>query len=330
MPNDIDTGLHSADAAIAARLRGPALVPLTEYGVIAASGADAVSFLQGQLTADVAGLAPDRLQLAGYCTVKGRLLATFHLWRSDDAVFLRLPRELVATLIKRLSMFVLRSKARLVDASDAWTTFALIGPGSADCLSSAGLAVPEATWGSVAVESLRIDRLPPAAGIGERFLLTLPAGTDLPQSLASLPRASSEDWWASEIAAAVPTVFTATQEKFVPQMINFEVLGGVNFRKGCYPGQEVVARSQYLGKLKRRMQVAHAEAKDVLPGADVFDASGNAVGNVVMAANAAAGADLLFEAPVERLQAGTLHLESGSGPELTVRPLPYELFDPTA
>jgi folate-binding protein YgfZ len=298
--------------------------------VIAASGADAVSFLQAQLTADVAGLAPDRLQLGGYCTVKGRLLATFHLWRSGDAVFLRLPRELVPTLIKRLSMFVLRSKARLADASDAWTTCALIGPGSADCLSGAGLAVPEATWDSVTTGSLRIDRLPPASGFGERFFLTLPAGTDLPQSLASLPRASSENWWASEIAAAVPTVFAVTQEKFVPQMINFEVLGGVNFRKGCYPGQEVVARSQYLGKLKRRMQVAHADARDVLPGADVFDASGNAVGNVVMAANAADGADLLFEAPVERLQAGTLHLESGTGPALAVRPLPYELFDPTA
>jgi folate-binding protein YgfZ len=125
-------------------------------------------------------------------------------------------------------------------------------------------------------------------------------------------------------------VFAATQEKFVPQMINFEVLGGVNFRKGCYPGQEIVARSQYLGKLRRRMHVAHADAADVQPGADIYSSDGQAVGTVVMAAAADGGTDLLFEVPVERLGSGSLHLVSGSGPKLDVRPLPYELFDPTA
>lgn len=330
MPNDIDAGLRKTDETLAARLRTPTLVPLTEFGVIAASGVDAVSFLQAQLTADVAGLAADRMQLAGYCSVKGRLLATFHLWRSADGVLLRLPRELVATLIKRLSMFVLRSKVKLVDASDAWSTCALLGAGSAECLRAEGLAAPDVPWSSMTAGSLRIDRLLPASGVGERYLLTLPAGAELPPGLAALPRETSEAWWRSEIAAAVPTVFAATQEKFVPQMINFEVLGGVNFRKGCYPGQEIVARSQYLGKLKRRMQIAHADAKGVLPGADVFDDTGNVVGTVVMAAAGPDGSDLLFEVPVERLQSGSLHLEAATGPTLAVRPLPYDLVDPTA
>jgi len=331
MPNDIAAVTKSAAGEpLAMRLLEPVLAPLPEFGVIEVSGDNAVSFLQSQLTNDVAELAPDRMELAGYCTVKGRLLATLHLWRSADAVLLRLPRELIAPLIKRLSMYVLRSKAKLTDVSDAWSTWALIGAGSAERLRSAGIAVPASPWNSSLAGALRIDRVPPAPGVGERFLLTLPAGSVLPEGIATLRRAASTEWWSSEVAAAVPTVFAATQEKFVPQMINFEVLGGVNFRKGCYPGQEIVARSQYLGKLRRRMYVAHATAAEVQPGADVYHSDGQAVGTVVMAAAADGGTDLLFEVPVDRLESGSLHLESASGPKLEVRPLPYELFDPTA
>jgi tRNA-modifying protein YgfZ len=137
----------------------------------------------------------------------------------------------------------------------------------------------------------------------------------------------------SEIDAAVPTVFAATQEKFVPQMINFEVLGGVDFKKGCYPGQEIVARSQYLGKLKRRMRPAHVDADDPpSAGSDIVHSSdGQAVGTVVMSARApGGGCDLLFEAPIDRVEAGTLQLGDSSGAMLQVRPLPYALFDPTA
>jgi len=331
MPNDVAAVTKSAPGSpLEARVLEPVLAPLHELGVIEISGADAVSFLQSQLTNDVAGLGPDRMELAGYCTVKGRLLATFHLWRSADAVRLRLPRELVTPLIKRLSMYVLRSKAKLTDASDSWSTWALIGSGSEQRLRDASIEAPAAPWGSSQSGDLRIDRVLPAPGVDERFLLTLRAGSQLPADIAALPRVPSAVWWSSEVAAAVPTVFAATQEKFVPQMINFEVLGGVNFRKGCYPGQEIVARSQYLGKLRRRMHVAHVDAADVQPGADVYAGDGQAIGTVVMAAAADSGTDLLFEVPVDRLESGSLHLESASGPKLDVRPLPYELFDPTA
>jgi folate-binding protein YgfZ len=159
-------------------------------------------------------------------------------------------------------------------------------------------------------------------------LLTQPTGAQLPLP-PNVERVTSDRWWLSEIEAAVPTVFAATQEKFVPQMINFEVLGGVDFKKGCYPGQEIVARSQYLGKLKRRMNVAHADAANVQAAADVFAAgSEQPVGTVVMAAPTSAGSELLFEAPLDRTE-GSLHLRGADGPLLTVRPLPYVLFDPT-
>jgi tRNA-modifying protein YgfZ len=306
-------------------------VPLPELGAIRVTGADAVTFLQTQLTNDVAGQPADTLRLSGYCTAKGRLLATFHQWRNDADVWLRLPRELAPSIVKRLSMFVLRAKVKVIDASDALSSAALLGPGSIEALERAGFAVPE-VWQAVAHDGVRVDRLPPSPQLGERFLLSHAPDASLPALWLALPQAAPNHWWWSEIDAAIPTVFSPTQEKFVPQMINFEVLGGVNFRKGCYPGQEIVARSQYLGKLKRRMQVAHAAGAVPTPGADVFRAGApQPVGTVVMAAAAPdGGTDLLFEAPIDQLQGSTLTLSATDDAPLDIRPLPYALFDPTA
>jgi folate-binding protein YgfZ len=320
-------------AEIDAVLQGPVLVRLDELGRIRVEGPDAVTFLQTQLTNDVAQLDAASFSLNGYCTPKGRLLATFHQWRDSDAVMLELPREILPPVMKRLAMFVLRSKAKLTDASAMHSTFAMLGPGAAAALRAVGLDVPELAWGSTTSGGVRTSRMPGAPELGERFLLT--AASDAPSALDQVQatRCGSAVWWWSEVAAAVATVFAATQEKFVPQMINFEVLGGVNFKKGCYPGQEIVARSQYLGKLKRRMQIAHAALPEPpAAGADVFhSAQSEPVGTVVMSAAAPrGGVDLLIELPVDRLESGSLHLESRDGVPLEVRKLPYDLFDPTA
>jgi folate-binding protein YgfZ len=329
MPHDTDTATPATDYS-AQGAHAPARVPLPELGVIAVSGPDAVSFLQSQLTNDVAHLAADQMQLNGYCTAKGRLLATFHQWRHGDDVMLRLPRELLPAVMKRLSMFVLRAKVKLDDATDAWTTFGLLGALSP--AQQAGAALPATPWTATTMGDLRVARVPGSGEAADRFLATMPAQGALPAWCAGLAALPATAWWRSEIEAGVPTVFAATQEKFVPQMINFEVLGGVNFKKGCYPGQEVVARSQYLGKLKRRMQRARTGQADVAIGADVYHAGAEQpVGTVVLAAPSPhAGTDLLFEVPIDRLGAGTLHLGSPTGPALELRGLPYELFDPTA
>jgi tRNA-modifying protein YgfZ len=338
MPHEIDSPvLLGAFAAppldLAAVLRAPAVARLSELGAIRVDGADATTFLQSQLTNDVAHLGTEALRLNGYCTPKGRLLATFHQWRDGDAFVLQLPRELVAPVAKRLSMFVLRAKARLTDISEQQATYALLGPQSSAALASAGINPPSQAWASTVNAGVRVSRLPAAPRVAERFLVTLATGATLPAALASLPVVASDAWWWSEVAAAVPTVFAATQERFVPQMINFEVLGGVDFKKGCYPGQEIVARSQYLGKLKRRMHVAHAEVDDPpSAGSDVFQSTQEqAIGTVVMAARApGGGVELLFEAPLDRVESGRLHIGSADGPALRIEPLPYELFDPTA
>jgi folate-binding protein YgfZ len=333
MPNDTDPDVLATATAEAGRaLREPVQVPLPELGVIAASGADALTFLQAQLTNDVAHLAPGQMQLNGYCTAKGRLLATFHQWRNGDDVMLRLPREILPAVLKRLSMFVLRAKVKLVDASDAWRTVAVLGNGIAGFAQRDGAQLPAAPWTGVVDGERRIDRVPGTGDVADRFLITLPSTAELPKWCAGLPETQAGAWWWSEIEAAVPTVFAATQEKFVPQMINFEVLGGVNFRKGCYPGQEIVARSQYLGKLKRRMQRAQVELDGVQAAADVYrSGEEQPIGTVVMAApSPRGGTELLFEVPVDRLQDSTIHLVSSTGPALALRGLPYELFDPTA
>ena len=316
-------------SAVTASDQTTLLAPLPEFGVICVSGADAVPFLQSQLTNDVSKLAPGKVQLSGYCTPKGRLLATFHQWRTDEGVFMRMPREIIGSVVKRLSMFVLRAKAKVTDVSDAWATCALLGEGT-DVLRDAGLSAPEVPWTSTTAGTVRVDRLLATPDGLSRYLLTSPREATLPLS-EDVERTTSSHWWLSEIDAALPTIFAATQEKFVPQMINLEVLGGVDFKKGCYPGQEIVARSQYLGKLKRRMNIADVDAADVQAGADVYHSdAAQPVGTVVMAAESpAAGSALLFEAPIDRLDSGTLHLRGLDGPRLRVRPLPYVLFDPT-
>ncbi len=326
-------GCWHFDAAEAeSALRRPVRASLAELGVIAVRGDDAARFLHGQLTNDVEHLGPDQLALNGYCNAKGRLLATFRTWRDESAAYLLLPREILPGVLKRLSMFVLRAKARLSDESDAWHAWAVFGAGAETSLATLGATLPGAPGQCVQIGGTRIARLHGAARLAERFLVIVPAAdsADWQARLSALPTVGSGVFWWSEIEAGVPTVLAATQEKFVPQMINFEVVGGVSFSKGCYPGQEVVARSQYRGKLRRRMQLAHcAVAADA--GADVF-AAGEAepAGTVVMAASAAGGGfDLLLECPLEKAEV-PLHLLSANGPLLELRALPYEIVDVTA
>ncbi len=323
---------HAPSTDLLRALAGPVCCPLDDYGVIAVTGADAVSFLQGQLTNDTAGLDAERVQFSGYCTAKGRLLAVFEQWRDGDAICLQLPKEILAPVMKRLSMFVLRAKARLEDRSADWQTVGVVGPGSTQRLAAVLGTLPDAGASRV-IDGLRVTRLADGTQARERFVLRCRAAdaANLQRALDGIARVDRGVWWWSEIDAARPTVLAATQEAFVPQMINLEVLGGVNFKKGCYPGQEVVARSQYLGKLRRRMSLAHlAQASGAaVAGGDVMAAGQTEpVGKIVLAAAAPGGGmDLLLECPMDRI--AELALEVGGLP-LARRELPYALVDVTA
>jgi folate-binding protein YgfZ len=201
---------------------------LNRYGVLAVTGADARDFLHAQLTNDIANLPGDRAALAGWCTAKGRLLASFLVIPAREGFLLQLARDLAPAVTKRLSMFVFRSKVKIADESDAWAQYGIWDP---------ALDLLGVRWeGEVA--TVRVD--------DGRFLR-------LGKDLALTPTREEEAWTLEEIRAGRPLISAATQDQFVPQMVNFEALGAINFQKGCYPGQEIVARAQYRGQVKRRM-----------------------------------------------------------------------------
>lgn len=284
---------------------------LTDWGVIRAQGADAASFLHGQLTQDFALLDAGHARLAGYCTAKGRLLATLVGWRSgDEDILLALPAELIAATVKRLSMFVLRARCKLSDVSAEYAVWGLLGtpPAEAWTLSRDGAAVQIAL---------------PASDAGSgRALRVQPA--DAPAPAAG--EIGAADWAWAEVAAGQAWVRGATVEAFVPQMINFEVLGGVNFKKGCYPGQEIVARSQYRGTLKRRLQIFETDAEATI-GQEIFQSSDpeQPAGVVAGAATRKGRTLVAAEIKLAALEGGSLHLGSAGGATLQARALPYEI-----
>ncbi|HEX4599213.1 MAG TPA: folate-binding protein [Burkholderiaceae bacterium] len=318
-------------------LREPLLTALPRFGVLAVRGPDAAQFLNAQLTVDVAAIDATRWQLGAYCSIKGRVTALVELWRTDDGFCLSLPSEMVETLRSRLARFVLRSKVQLENVTDQWRAFGLTGLGIEHALTSAGLPCPEQPWTSRPLsEGGRLVRVPPSPRAGARLMLLTPAATttSYQQKLAAVTPVDPGVWWWSKVDAGLPDVFTVTQERFLPQMLNLDVLGGVHFGKGCYPGQEVVARSQYLGKLRRRMMRAHAA--QALPGEDVFDdsadgASGGAVGTVVMAAaSPEGGVDLLLECPTALVGAAQLRIGKAQSGHISLGEVPYPMINPTA
>ncbi|MDN3920631.1 YgfZ/GcvT domain-containing protein [Roseateles violae] len=288
---------------------------LNTLGLIRAQGEDAAKFLHGQLTQDFALLGEGEARLAGYCSAKGRLLATMIGWKAGtDEILLALPLELLPTLLKRLSMFVLRAKCKLSDASADWQLWGLIeapAPGARWSLGREG-------------ESVRI-RLPDD-GSRSRWLLAQPADAPAP----ALPTITEADWQWLELASGLPWVRAETSEQFVPQMLNLELLGGVNFQKGCYPGQEVVARSQYRGTLKRRTYLYELDEGQALPGQEIFHSEdpGQPAGLVANVARREGKSLLLAETKIAALASGSLHLGAADGPLLRPRELPYALSEP--
>ena len=212
------------------------------FGLIRASGADARTFLQSQLTQDVLKLNENDVRLAGYCSAKGRMYAMFYIWADGETVYLLTQRSVMETVIKRLRMFVLRAKVMLEDVSDQYAISGYVG---ADALAQQ----TRVTDGN----TVRLGILP--AVISEANI-TLPREIRIDTTLIKTETADIELWQWLDIRAGIAHVSAGISEAFVPQMMNLDRIGSVNFKKGCYPGQEIVARSHYLGKLKRRMQVA--------------------------------------------------------------------------
>jgi len=295
------------------------------YRLITAEGEEALDFLHGQLSSDLKDLGADHSQLSSYNSPKGRILALPRLFHHVQGVAMRLPEEIAQTTLERLRMFVLRARVTL--ELSPWHGLGLAGEAALQALRRLD-AVPRGMERVCRAEELVVLSVP---AVVPRFEVWAPAeriealGAEL--EAAGLCPAPVNRWEYEEIQAGLPEVYAATREAFVPQWVNLHRLGGVSFSKGCYPGQEVVARMHYLGKLKRRMFLAWTPASAVAPGADIRDGQGQAQGRVVRAAPAPEGGTaLLAVLSLEAVAAGTpLHLPAGES--LSLRELPYPVDD---
>jgi len=307
--------------------------PITELGLIALNGEESASFLHNQLTNDVEHLGLDDARLAGYCSPKGRLLASFLMWRDAEAIYLQLPRDIQAPVQKRLQMFVLRAKTKLSDATHlpAKEVVLGLGGGQAEAVLQTWFdALPARPFSKLDHPLGTVVRVADAFGAPRYQWLTSveTAQTVWPVLADKLNVGRDQAWNLSEIHAGVPQIAKATQEQFVPQMVNYELLGGVNFKKGCYPGQEIVARSQYLGKLKRRTTLVSIPDPLAAAGMEVFATADpeQPCGMIVnAAANGKGGVDALVEMKLAAIEAASVRLRSADGVALEFHAMPYVL-----
>ncbi|WHZ11672.1 MAG: tRNA-modifying protein YgfZ [Burkholderiaceae bacterium] len=295
------------------------IAPLPQLGVISVQGDDGPKFLHGLLSQDFLQLDATHARLAALCSAKGRMQASFiALRRGADEILLVCSRDLLPATLKRLAMFVLRAKVRLSDASDAYALFGIVG----DAIDSRANELGE-PWAVAAFgDALRVT-LYPADG-RPRALWIAPAGAAAPPGAAL--GAGLWDW--GEVRSGVATLTAAVVDTFVPQMLNYESVGGVNFHKGCYPGQEVVARSQFRGTLKRRAHLAHCE-RLLLAGEELFHDSdpSQPCGRVAQAAPAPlGGCDAIVSVQVQAAASGAIRAGASDGAPLTLLPLPYPLL----
>jgi hypothetical protein len=313
---------------------------LPHWGVILVEGLDAASFLQNQLTNSVLGLQrilPGEIaqefssaRLVGYCSPKGRLLASAWIGLfpssedAEDRYALFISKDIAATTAKRLSMYVLRSKVKVTDLSNDWIVSGIFGL--------------EQQFKDLELDSDSIALRMPDVLVGNesvaRLLLAHPQRNSL---VIQNSKEMLDSWNELEVLSAIPRIVHATQEQFVPQMINFESVAGVDFKKGCYPGQEIVARSQYRGVIKRRLQIAHLRGEGLqdglaLPGTDLFHSKDPAqpAGMVVLSSVSHSDPrrlELQIECKLEALEDGNIHLGSADGPVLQIDVLPYPLIE---
>lgn len=302
---------------------GPAYCGLSDYAVLRVSGADAATFLQGQATCDVAALPPGGVTHGAFCTPKGRAIASFRMLRQQDAFHLLLPAELASDLRKRLQIFVLRAKVVIEDISASLGCIGILNAGAG------------ADWQAVAARHADADEeswLVFPAEAGKRWLLAAAAenAERLWHGLGEEPgftAASAMAWRLAEIEAGIPAIVQNTREEFLPQMLNLDLLGGIGYQKGCYTGQEIVARTHYLGQLKRRMfRLRCRSGTEPHPGHHIYDADkpdSRNIGQVIAVAGEADGSCQLLAVITLDHAGGNLHLQSPDGPSLAILDLPY-------
>jgi folate-binding protein YgfZ len=326
------------------------IYPLTDLAVFEAVGSDALTFIQGQITNDVLNSGADQAKLAGYCTAQGRLLATMVVAKLPDASVIALIKQnILAAMLKRLGMFILRAKVKLNPS-----TYSVVGvstqvSGVATLGDRLGHTLPQTPWQMTVAHTGVWICAPQGDQQSHRdsqrwWWLASQSHASVCEKLA-LPYqlARTEQWQSQDISAGLPWIEAATQDLWIPQTLNLDLIEGISFTKGCYPGQEIVARSHYRGTVKRRMHLGAIERHknaDVYAGMDIFDAQGSeqACGRIVNIVSGAPAQDeaisqnadaetavVLFETSFEALEHGRLHVGARDGVPIKMLGLPYSL-----
>jgi len=307
-----------------------AFCELAHFGLIRFSGTEAQTFLHNQLTCDVGALAPSTSTYGSYCTPKGRVLATFLLWRSGEDFFMQMPSPLREPVQKQLSKFILRAKVKATDATPEWTLLGIAGKDATTLVQSTVGEAPKAVHQVAHASGAMVITLP-----GGRYEIV--AQRDKAQALltslvSGAEKAGADYWDWLEIRAGIPTILTATQEAFVPQMLNLDLIGAVSLTKGCYPGQEIVSRMHYRGTLKQRMYLANVAGSDApQPGEKLYspDFGEQACGTIVNAARSPEGGhDVLAVIQIASAEKGDVHWKSLGGTKLGFSQLPYSVSVP--
>ncbi|NIL15408.1 folate-binding protein YgfZ [Pseudomonas sp. AN3A02] len=296
---------------------------LSHEGVLAVRGSDAAKFLQGQLTCNLNYLSDTQASLGARCTQKGRMQSSFRILLQGDGVLLAMATELLEPQLADLKKYAVFSKSKLTDESAAWVRF---GVSDADqVLASLGLELPTETDSVVRSDVLIAIRVSP--GRAELWAPAAQAENLHSQLAAQLNKGELNQWLLGQIRAGIGQVMPQTRELFIPQMLNLQAVGGVSFKKGCYTGQEIVARMQYLGKLKRRLYRLSLNASELPePGTPLFSPTHNsAIGEVVIAARAGEAIELLAVLQAEAAESGDVHVGTLEGPGLQLLDLPYQL-----
>jgi folate-binding protein YgfZ len=303
------------------------ITALSHMGILEVRGEDAITFLQGQLTNDIKQLNGTNSQYSGYCNPKGRLLGLFLAFAHQDHLHLQLPSCLIEGISKRLRMYVMRSKVTIEDKSDQIISIGIAGPNAESKLKALFGAAPKAAQELITLEDATLLRLP---GDFPRYqVFTHQVNLErIWQALSSDTQKVGQGVWDYlEIQAGIPEITTATQEAFVPQMLNLDALDGINFKKGCYTGQEIVARTHYLGKVKRRTQMAHIDIEVQPKAGDIVTLKNTeeAIGQIVRSAEAPNGGfDVLVEMRLENFESDKDSI-SCNGSLLAFKTLPYPL-----
>jgi tRNA-modifying protein YgfZ len=300
------------------------LCDLSHLGLLEVSGADAVTFLQGQVTNDVKLLNGSNAHYSAYCNPKGRMLALFLAFAHNHHLHLQLNRELLEPTMRRLKMYVMRSKVEIKDVSDSISKFGINGLEASLMLEGVFNQIPSEDYELITLDNATLLKLPSVNGEARFEIFTdapnAPRIWDALKNNCLVVEKPHWDWL--EIQAGIPDISLKTQEQFVPQMLNLDILGAINFKKGCYTGQEIVARTHYLGTVKRRTYLAEITANTAPNAGDkVFDATQNEIGQIVrIAPNAHNGFDALIELRIDAKEAGNMMCNEAA---ITLKDLPY-------